>query len=69
VSQRISIDFSDSAFETLEVLQEHGGHADAAGAIRAALAVYKWFLETRESAEILVKDRDGHIQHVILEGG
>ena len=69
MSQRVQLDFSSKGIEDLERLKRLGETSTTAATIRAALAVYDWFLSATEEQgkEVLVKDpKSGEVEKIKL---
>ncbi len=69
MSHRVQLDFSEAAFKELENLQAKANAPTKAAAIRNALAVYKWFVDTVENKnDILVRTPTGETERIRFVG-
>lgn len=56
------IDFSPSTYHTLEELAKHSSLGDA---LRDAIALSKWFQDTRDKGGRILVERDGKLREVV----
>lgn len=65
--RRVQLDFSPQAFKRLQAVKEQVEARTNAEVVRNALRLYEWFLTQRdESAEVMVKRKDGEVVQVEL---
>ena len=65
VAREIEVVISDEAYEALQEIAERRG-ITVADALKEALALEKWYLETKEDGgHILVRHKDGDVQELV----
>jgi hypothetical protein len=59
------LDFTDVGFSELQELKNKSGEITTASVIRNALAIYKWYLDTKCSdLDIIVRDKNGDMERI-----
>ena len=62
---RVQLDFTDVGFSELQELKNKSGEITTASVIRNALAIYKWYLDTKYSdLDIIVRDKNGDMERI-----
>ena len=62
---RVQLDFTDVGFSELQELKNKSGEITTASVIRIALAIYKWYLDTKYSdLDIIVRDKNGDMERI-----
>jgi hypothetical protein len=61
--KRVSVNFSGDAYDELKKLADEQG-LNISQALRRAIALNKWFIETQKEANILI-ERDGKIREIV----
>ena len=62
--KRVSVNFSPSTYRALEELaEEHGGNLSEA--LRAAIALSKWFHDARANGDHILVERDGKLREIV----
>ena len=61
---RVNVNFSESAYRTLEDLSDRKGKS-MSEVLRDAIALEKWFQDTNESGGKVVVEQDGRAREVI----
>jgi hypothetical protein len=65
MTHRVQLDFSDAGYTDLAKLKERADDPSNAAVIRNALAVYKWYLDTKdENADIILRRKNGETERV-----
>jgi predicted transcriptional regulator len=62
--KRVSVNFSESAYDDLKKLADSQG-LTVSEALRRAIALNKWFIETQKDSSILVEDRNGKVREIL----
>jgi hypothetical protein len=63
-TRRVNVNFSESAYRTLEDLADRKGKS-MSEVLRDAIALEKWFQDTNESGGKVVVEQDGRAREVI----
>lgn len=62
--KRVSVNFSGDAYDDLKKLANSQG-LTVSEALRRAIALNKWFIETQKNGNILVEERNGKIYQIL----
>lgn len=63
-THRVNVNFSESAYQTLENLAERKGKS-MSEVLRDAIALEKWFQDTNDDGGRVVVEQDGRAREVI----
>jgi len=64
-TKRVSVNFSLSTYKALEELAKEEYSGNLSEALRAAIALSKWFQETRKEGARILVERDGTIREIV----
>lgn len=63
--KRVSVNFSSSIYQALEDLAREQNNGNLSEALRDAIALSKWFQETRKQGARILIERDGTIREIV----
>jgi len=65
VVKRVSVNFSASTYEALDELAKAQNNGNLSEALRDAIALSKWFYETRKQGANILVERDGKLREIV----
>lgn len=63
--KRVSVNFSQKAYEDLEQLAKAEGGISVSEVLRRAIALSKWFVEQQNNGANILVERDGKLREVV----